>query len=51
MFRVLHKKGITGGLLEAVKSFYRNSITGVRVGHKTGELFEERGELIQRCVM
>ena len=51
MFRVLHKKGITGGLLEAVKSFYRNSMAGVRVGHKTGDLFEVRGGLRQGCVM
>ena len=40
LFRMLHRKGIRGGLLEAVKSFYRNSMAGVRVGHKTGDLFK-----------
>ena len=51
LFRVLYKKGVRGGLLEAVKSFYKNSRAGVRIGHKMGELFEVRGGLRQGCVM
>ena len=51
LFSVLDNRGVKGGLLKAVKAFYRNSMAGVRLGHKMGELFEVKGGLRQGCVM
>ena len=51
LFSVLYKKGVRGELLNAVKAFYKNSMAGVRMGHKVGELFEVKGGLRQGCVM
>ena len=51
LFSVLYKRGVRGGLLNAVKAFYKNSMAGVRMGHKVGDLFEVKGGLRQGCVM
>ena len=51
MWRVLEQYGVTGRLLEAVKSFYVDSEACVRVCRKESEWFSVKVGLRQGCVM